>query len=52
MTTKKRTALTRYADQLRQRLSADIPLRHQHRLEAYKRMLEIDLKKTLARLNN
>lgn len=51
MTQDKRISLQAYVAQLQQRLSAPIPEKHKDRVEAYKQMLEIDLKKTLAKLN-
>lgn len=46
----KKARLTKYAESLKQRLSASVPDRHAHRPEGYKQMLEIDLRKTLARI--
>lgn len=51
MTKEKRISLTNYANALKQRLAAPAPLRHANRVEAYKQMLEIDLKKTLTKLS-
>lgn len=50
MTLEKRLSLQSYANNLKQRLSAPVPTKHQNKQEAYKQMLEIDLKKTLAKL--
>lgn len=50
MTNDKRTALLKYADHLKHRLSTTVPVKHQKDPAAFKQMLEIDLKKTLARI--
>lgn len=50
MTLEKRLSLHSYANNLKQRLPAPVPTKHQNKQEAYKQMLEIDLKKTLAKL--
>jgi hypothetical protein len=42
------TALNVYAEGLKRRLAGDVPPRHQKAPHAFKQMLEIDLKKTLA----
>lgn len=39
-----------YANSLKQRLQSPIPEKHKHRPEAFKQMLEIDLRKTLSRI--
>lgn len=46
----KLVSLTRYAQTLRQRLSAPTPEKHQHRVKVYKDFLELDLKKTLRKI--
>lgn len=40
--------LVTYAESLKQRLAGEIPLKHKKSPEAFKQMIEIDLKKTLA----
>ena len=39
--------LTTYAEVLKQRLAGDVPPKHAKRVEGFKKMLEIDLAKTL-----
>lgn len=46
----KLSALRLYAQNLRQRLQAPVPQKHLHRPEIYKDMLELDLKKTMSRI--
>ena len=46
----RRERLTKYAAQLQYRIKADVPKRHISHPEAFKQMLEIDLKKTLAKI--
>lgn len=43
--------LEKYASDLKQRLSAAVPPRHQGQEAGYKQMLEIDLKKTQDTIN-
>ncbi len=50
MTQAKLTSLQTYANSLKQRLQGPVPPNHAHRPEAFKQMLEIDLKKTLSRI--
>jgi hypothetical protein len=49
-TNEKKNKLIKYAESIKQRLSASIPQKHANRVQAYKQMLEIDLKKTLSRI--
>lgn len=49
-TDQKLAALRLYAQNLRQRLQAPVPQEHLHRPEIYKDMLELDLKKTMKRI--
>jgi hypothetical protein len=50
MTNDKKAALIKYADDLKHRLSAPVPPKHQKDPTAFKQMLEIDLRKTLSRI--
>lgn len=40
--------LTKYVEQLKQRLSGAVPAKYANRPEVFKQMISIDLKKTLA----
>lgn len=40
--------LTKYVEQLKQRLSGTVPSKYANRPEVFKQMISIDLKKTLA----
>lgn len=46
----KLSALRLYAQNLRQRLQAPVPQKHLHRPDIYKDMLELDLKKTMRKI--
>lgn len=50
MTKDKRASLTKYAESLKHKLSSPVPLKHKSREQAFRQMLEFDLKKTLLRL--
>jgi uncharacterized protein with von Willebrand factor type A (vWA) domain len=43
-------SLKAYAEKVKHLLNSDVPEKHAHRAEAYKQMLEIDLRKTLAKI--
>lgn len=49
--TTKIQSLEKYVEQLETRLRSDVPARHAHRPDGFKQMLEIDLRKTRAKLN-
>lgn len=46
----KKTSLIKYSELLKQKLVASVPTKHEHRIESYRQMLQIDLKKTLAKI--
>jgi hypothetical protein len=48
----KAVALKAYASYLQHRLNQPVPPKHQGAPEAFKQMLEIDLKKTLAKIED
>lgn len=48
----KKTSLNKYAQTLRQRLSSPVPPKHEHRIQVYKDMLELDLKKTMRKIES
>jgi hypothetical protein len=50
MSKEKILSLKVYADSVKERLARPVPAKHANRVEAFKQMLEIDLKKTLARI--
>jgi hypothetical protein len=50
MTNDKRNSLIKYAEYLKHRILAPIPIKHQKDPVAFKQMLEIDLKKTLNKI--
>jgi hypothetical protein len=49
-TNSKKQALIKYAEGLKQRLSAAVPPKHAHRPQVFKDMIALDLKKTLTRI--
>lgn len=46
----KKASLQKYASALKQRLSAPVPKKHEHRSQVFKSFLELDLKRTLAKI--
>ena len=48
----KKTSLQKYAASLKQRLSAPVPKKHEHRPDVLKSFLELDLKRTLAKIES
>lgn len=50
MNDNKKQRLLKYVELLKQRLSSAIPEKHLHRPQVFKDMLQLDLKKTLARI--
>jgi hypothetical protein len=50
MNNDKKVSLTKYVEQLKQRINSPVPAKHAHRPQVYMDMLRLDLKKTLAKM--